>query len=96
MLLHVHTSSGYRESLKRSLSRQRDRILSFQMIPRTELGDLSNLGTSKFGKEELKQDEQKRCKSKKLQQKNCIKKLNKQPSYLPEMTHYQKILQKYL
>ncbi|CAD8199553.1 unnamed protein product [Paramecium pentaurelia] len=95
MLLHVHTSSGYRESLHRSLSRKRDRTLSFQLISRTQLTDLTNQGTSKFGKEEPK-FEQKRPESKNLKLKNCKKKLNKQPSYLPEMTHYQKILQKYL
>ncbi|CAK95208.1 unnamed protein product (macronuclear) [Paramecium tetraurelia] len=95
MLLHVHTSSGYRESLNRSLSRKRDRTLSFQLISRTQLTDLTNQGTSKFGKEEAKL-EQKKPKSKNLKPNNCKKKLNKQPSYLPEMTHYQKILQKYL
>ncbi|CAD8101862.1 unnamed protein product [Paramecium sonneborni] len=94
MLLHVHTSSGYRESLQRSLSRKRDRNLSFQIISRTQLADLGNQGTSKFGKDEIKL-EQRRCKSKNMKPKDCKKKLNQKPSYIPEMTHYQKILQKY-
>ncbi|CAD8087969.1 unnamed protein product [Paramecium primaurelia] len=94
MLLHVRTSSGYRESLRKSLSRKRERILSFQQISRPELADLSNQCTLKFDKNETKL-EQRKSKVKNMKQNSYKKKPKVKLSYVPEMTLYQKILQKY-
>ncbi|CAK84517.1 unnamed protein product (macronuclear) [Paramecium tetraurelia] len=94
MLLHVRASSGYQESLHKSLSRKRERIFSVQQKSRSELADLSNQCTSKFIKDEAKL-EQRKPKVKNSKQNQCKKKLQMKPSYVPEMTLYQKVLQKY-